>query len=297
MQKVILPSNQKTNLQLTGMANPQTIILTHTDQVASAFDEVAEIFDSTFESSPVIQNIRQRVYNEIQRRVLSGSLILDINCGTGIDAIFLAKKGYAVHGIDISAKMIEQARKKADAEQIGNVEFFVSSFEHLPTQLTQRYDLVLSNFGGLNCTNNLDKVAEEIAAITKQGGFFIGIVMPPFCIWETASGLLHGRWRYAFRRLRKNTAATGFYGKGFIVFYHSPQHIVSAFRPRFQVKQIVGLSVSSPPPAARRFIEHYPRLTSFLERFDESVEKFPLIRSIGDHFMIVLKRRNGNFNQ
>ncbi len=289
--------NQGTNLRSTEMTAPQTERLPHAERVASAFDEVAEIFDSTFEPSPVIQRLRQKVYNEIQRRVPLGSLILDINCGTGIDALLLTKKGYTVHGIDISQKMIEQARKKIGIERITNVEFSVSSFDRLPEKLTQRYDLVLSNFGGLNCTNNLDKVAEEIAAVTKQGGFFIGIVMPPFCIWETASGLLYGRWRYAFRRLRKNTAATGFYGKGFIVFYHSPQHIVSAFRPRFQVKQIVGLSVFSPPPAARRFIEHYPRLTSFLERFDESVEKFPLIRSIGDHLMIVLKRRNGNFNQ
>ena len=40
--------------------------------------------------------------------------MLEINCGTGIDADWLAKKGHFVIASDISSKMIEIAKKKYD---------------------------------------------------------------------------------------------------------------------------------------------------------------------------------------
>ena len=259
--------------------------------VAQAFDAVAEIFDYSFEASPVIQRLRKMLYKLIERLVPPGSFVLDINCGTGIDAMFLANQGYRVVGIDISAKMIEQARRKLENDQRENVEFFVSSFEDIARTPGHRYDLVLSNFGGLNCTSNLDKVAEQVACVTRQGGFFVGVVMPPFCVWETSAGLIHGRWNYAFRRLRKDVAATGFPEKSFSVFYHSPRRLGSAFYPWFEVKKVYGLSIFSPPPNATSFINKHPRLTSLLERLDGMVQRLPLVRSVGDHFMVVLKKR------
>ena len=40
---------------------------------------------------------------------------VDIGCGTGINAIWLAEHGFEVTGVDISATAVEQARAKADA--------------------------------------------------------------------------------------------------------------------------------------------------------------------------------------
>ena len=262
----------------------------NTDKVAEAFDAIAERFDQSFESSPVIQRLRKRVYNVIGSLVPQGSSILDMNCGIGIDAAFLGKQGYNVVGIDISTKMIEQAKRKLESDR-HNVEFYVSSFEHIVQLPSHRYDLILSNFGGLNCTNNLHTVAEQIGLATRQGGFFVGVVMPRFCIWETVSGLTHGRWDYAFRRLRKGIPATGFSEKSFSVYYHSPRRVISAFRPWFVVERVCGLSIFSPPPSASSFIKKHPRLTTLLERLDALVERFPLERSMGDHFMIVLRKK------
>ena len=44
-----------------------------------------------------------------------GATVLDVGCGTGRHAVELARRSYAVTGLDLSAGMLEQARKKADA--------------------------------------------------------------------------------------------------------------------------------------------------------------------------------------
>ncbi len=46
--------------------------------------------------------------------LLPGASILDMGCGTGRHAVELAKRGYQVTGVDISAGMLAQARKKAE---------------------------------------------------------------------------------------------------------------------------------------------------------------------------------------
>lgn len=295
MEKLMQKPNRSTMNPTTTERAESVVSPTETGansaQVAEAFDAVAEIYDYSFESSPVIQRLRRKLYDTIDRVISAGSSVLDINCGTGTDALFLANHGYNVMGIDISPKMIEQARDKVTSEKRQNVQFKLSSFEHVAEGPHECYDLVLSNFGGLNCTNDLGKVAEQLAHVTKDGGYFVGVVMPPFSIWETVAGLIHGNFYYAVRRLRRNVSATGFSDRTFSVFYHSPRELASAFRPWFSVEKVCGLSILSPPPNARSFIEKHPRLTTLLERLDGIVESFPLGRSMGDHFMIILRKR------
>ena len=48
-------------------------------------------------------------------RLRVGDSVLDVGCGTGRHAIELARRGYPVTGVDISAGMLEQAKKEAQA--------------------------------------------------------------------------------------------------------------------------------------------------------------------------------------
>ena len=74
--------------------------------------------------------------------------VLDIGCGTGKstrDAARVAVSGSA-HGVDLSARMLEVARRRAAEEGLGNV-----TFEHANAQVhrfpQQRFDLAMSRFG------------------------------------------------------------------------------------------------------------------------------------------------------
>ena len=256
--------------------------------VAAAFDAVASTYDADFGANPIALRLRARIYGLIQELIPRGGNILDINCGTGTDAWFLSSLGYRVHGIDVSHGMIEIARRKAAGSS--GISFRVCSFEQLYDAIGQKFDLVLSNFGGMNCTADLGKVATQVAAATMPGGYFVAVVMPPFSLWETLSGLLRNRSDVAFRRLNGTASAVGFRPFRFEVTYYSPRSFSSSFLSKFALERIIGLNIASPPPSAHFFARKHPVLTSILERIDRVIGSIPLVRSLGDHFIVILRR-------
>ncbi|MGH2567857.1 MAG: class I SAM-dependent methyltransferase [Bacteroidota bacterium] len=262
----------------------------HTARVAEAFDNVAEIFENSLENETT-RGLREKVYSVIESLVPAGASILDINCGIGIDAVALFRRGYRVVGVDISPNMIREAVERARQARATEAAFRVGSFQDLSSIQGKPFDLVLSNFGGLNCVGSLENVAEQVASITRPGGYFVAVVMPPFSLWELLAGLVRHNFNFAFRRLRTNVQASGFGGKSFTVSYFSPGKFASVFSRWFEVKQVRGFNIVSPPPHATRFVSSSPRLTQRLVRLEEMIAAFPLLRSIGDHYLMVLRRK------
>ena len=68
--------------------------------------------------------------------------ILDVGCGTGIHDIYLAKKGYAIEGIDLSSDMIKIAKAKASG--IKKIKFRQGNAESF--KLSQKFDIAVSLF-------------------------------------------------------------------------------------------------------------------------------------------------------
>ena len=258
---------------------------------AEAFNNVAPIFDETFENE-ITRRLRQTVYATVESLTPPGSSILDINCGTGIDALALARRGYNVLGIDIAPKMIELAQAKAHRQNFFAAKFLLGSFEHITEKTNASYDLILSNFGGLNCVRQLDTTAQQVASVTKLGGYFVAIVMPPVCMWEIVAGMTRLDLHAAFRRLSKNARATGFRGKTFVVYYHPLRKLLSAFSRWFRPEKIIGLNIISPPPHATTFLQSNAKLSLWLERCEQVLASLRGFRAIGDHYMVVLRRES-----
>jgi ubiquinone/menaquinone biosynthesis C-methylase UbiE len=80
-----------------------------TDATRSPFDAVADSYDQGFTFSKIGQAQRAAVWKELSRAFRSGDRVLEIGCGTGIDACFLAERGVSVVACDSSAAMIRIA--------------------------------------------------------------------------------------------------------------------------------------------------------------------------------------------
>ena len=46
------------------------------------------------------------------------------------------------------------------------------------------YDMIFSNFAGLNCTGELDKVLASFSSLLKPKGIVTLVLLPGFCLWE-----------------------------------------------------------------------------------------------------------------
>ena len=56
--------------------------------------------------------MREQVYAHVNNYLKPGSSILELNAGTGIDAVHFASLGHRVHATDLSSGMIKQIRDK-----------------------------------------------------------------------------------------------------------------------------------------------------------------------------------------
>ena len=102
------------------------------------FNHKAETFDS-----PKNIFLANLVYQAIEKQVdlLSDKEILDFGGGTGLLALPLAKQAKSVTLVDISEKMLEQARLKAEQQDIKNIQFLKQDL--LETPLEQEFDLIV----------------------------------------------------------------------------------------------------------------------------------------------------------
>jgi SAM-dependent methyltransferase len=86
----------------------------------------------------------------VDRGVLPGSVILDAGCGTGRYAIELARRGYVVHGIDLSPELVEVAIR-ANGDVPGGVSFAVGDVANLP----------LSRYAAILCRGVLNDIVDD----------------------------------------------------------------------------------------------------------------------------------------
>src|SRR5512144_2754672 len=88
------------------------------DTIAEAFSRTAEKYDSFANDHPNQTRMRNKVYAHIQRFVPAGLRILELNAGTGTDAVELARRGYQVHATDIALGMLERLQDKIDRYEL-----------------------------------------------------------------------------------------------------------------------------------------------------------------------------------
>ena len=86
----------------------------------------------------------------VERGVLPGAELLDAGCGTGRHAAELARRGYVVHGIDLSPELIEVARQASEGERV-SVSFAIGDIKMLPTH----------RFNAILCRGVLNDVVED----------------------------------------------------------------------------------------------------------------------------------------
>ncbi len=232
-----------------------------------AFDREAEGYAVRWNSRLRVRHWRARIAAAAIVAVPPPARVLDVGCGDGADASVFAAAGYDVHGIDVSPAMVARARARGVQAEVG-------AAESLPLST---YDVLLANFGVVNCLPTLEGVAREAERVIRPGGVVMLVTMCRHAPAETLSRVARGRWP---RRRGEAEVA----GQRVPVYYRDPGELIDAFGPAFEVQRVEGLGVLVPPPdeggsGAR------------LAGLDALVSRLPLARRLGDHALVILRRR------
>lgn len=240
----------------------------------AAADKYAEVFTET----QIGRMWREAVQTELDNAFPPGSVVLELNCGTGIDAIHLASREVTLLACDISSRMIELARENAAAAGVGEkIDFRVLATEQLATLETATlFDGAFSNFSGLNCVQDLAAVRTSLSQRLKPGSRLLLCMLGRYGIWQRLWHLARGEWRRALRTPQSTQV-----GNSVVVQYPSRKSIIEVFSPDFILRRWKGIGIAVPPAYLERWYSRFPRVAQYLNRVDRQIGGAPLLRHFG----------------
>jgi ubiquinone/menaquinone biosynthesis C-methylase UbiE len=262
-------------------------------RAAIAFDGQSTIFDELYTSNGIIQYKRDRVRDHLLKYLKPGSHILELNAGTGDDAIFFARQGFHVHATDISSGMQKKLLEKITLHGLkGSVSNELCSYTNLGNLKNRGpFDCIFSNFAGLNCTGDLDQVLAAFDGLLNPGGIIVLVILPRFCLWESLF-FFKGKFKTATRRFfSSNGRKANIEGASFTCWYYSPGYVKRRMLEKFNVLEIEGLCTIVPPSYVEGFPERHPKLFSWLCQTENRYKNRWPWKYIGDYYIISLVKK------
>jgi SAM-dependent methyltransferase len=251
---------------------------------ASAFDEMAANYDTSFTRTAVGKALRALVWSRLTSTFRTSQRILELGCGTGEDALWLGQNGIEVVATDASAQMIEIARQKLRlVKNTARVEFHCVPMEQLAMLSDEpSFDGVFSNFGAINCVADLPRVIGQVAGRLAPGARLIWVVMGRHVPWEWLWYVVRGKPAKAMRRYRRQGAEW----RGMRIAYHTPKQMTALLLPYFEVTRVSQLGWALPPSYAASWVDRSPRALATLTRLETSALRWPLLAAVADHYIL-----------
>ncbi|MEY3442434.1 MAG: hypothetical protein RLZZ519_715 [Bacteroidota bacterium] len=258
------------------------------------FDATARGYDLEFTETQVGRMQRAVTHRYLQELIASAKpqTALELNCGTGEDALWLANQGLLVTATDLSAEMVEATTQKVVGKGVRVLQTGIQGLDQaLPYE---RYDLILSNFGGFNCLTaaEIQASAASIRRLLKPGGHFVAVVMGKFCAWETLYFLAKFQPAKAFRRFKRGPVkarlAEGVFQD---TYYYTPAKFERLLSASLVPERRMAVGAYLPPSYLDPFFAKRPNLLAKMNRWETKAyaQRFPAKYS--DHFLVAFRRR------
>jgi len=260
--------------------------------MATSFDKAAAAYDMTFTHSVIGKLQRGYVYSHLIKILEDAKPqnILEINCGTGADAVWMAKHGYQVTATDISPKMIEIAQRKSDS---GSPTFLEVDINELPHHFkNEKFDLIFSNFGGLNCLSEiqLELFFKNTSQLLTPKGQLVLVIMPKNTVWEHIYFLSKADFKKVFRR-KKGSLIANVNGENVITYYYNPKETAQLAEYYFDYQKSYPIGFFIPPSYFEPILKNKYRLTSLLNTLESKIQRRKSLAKYADHYLIVFQKK------
>ncbi len=258
---------------------------------SALFDAAAKQYDETFTSTKIGKLQRNRTWNYLDSILPKHQInILELNCGTGEDAIWFAKKGHNILATDISEMMINAGQTKVKQLSLtDNISFEKLDINEIDKKsYKEKFDLVFSNFGGLNCLteNDLKSLSNKIRTLLVSNGRFIAVVMSDFCMIESLYFISKLKFNEAFRR--KKMQQVNVNSSLVNTYYYSPKMFYRYFDHEFILNKVIGVGLTIPPSYLNNFFSNKIKTSHLLNKIENSIGNNLFAASISDHYLIDL---------
>jgi ubiquinone/menaquinone biosynthesis C-methylase UbiE len=264
-------------------------IIVQQQNVSDAFSRQAIVFDELDEKNLTLCWMRDRIRKHVLSYWKQGEHILELNAGTGLDAVFFAQQGFYVHATDNAPGMLAALKQKVNKLGLNDrVTSEQCSFLNL-NKIQANYNHIFSNFGGLNCTEKLEEVIHSFSSLIKPEGTATLVIMPPVCPWEMLLAF-KGNFKIAFRRLKKNGTPSHLEGLHFNSYYYTPTKVKNMFGKKYKSLSVKGLASFVPPPFLETFPIKHPGTFKTLTHLEDTLAGTWPFNTWADHFIITMQK-------
>lgn len=255
------------------------------------FDIASAQYDTAFTFSKIGKAQRQMVFKYLNPIITKNKKIsiLELNCGTGEDAIQFARLGHNVLATDISEGMINVANAKSHSK---NLQFKTQDINTLEqTNFNETFDFIFSNFGGFNCLSKeqVRKFFKTASTLLSLNGKIVLVIMPKHCLWERFYFTLKGESKKANRRNTNQSISVNVEGVEVNTWYHNPEDIVAAAVTDFSISQIKPIGLAIPPSYLENSVLTNKLFMSFYKGIDYLLTN-SYWSKYADHFLIELTK-------
>ena len=252
------------------------------------FDQAAKNYDTHFTYSEIGKLQRKMVYANLQNKLKNLNKLLEINCGTGEDAIWLAKQGFEVTATDISEEMIAVAQTKSSGE---NPNFKVLDINKILEE-SEKFDIIFSNFGGLNCLtkSELELFLNSAKEVLSDNGKICLVIMPKNALWEPLYFLLKLDFQNAFRR-KKEVVYANVEGEKVATYYYNPKDIVHLCQINFEIVDAKPIGFFIPPSYLEPFFKNKKSVLYSLYVLENKIKNWSFLSKFADHYIITLQKK------
>jgi SAM-dependent methyltransferase len=234
--------------------------------------------------------MRKLLWERYGRLFGAGDAVLDVGCGTGIDAGFLARTGVRVVGIDASPSMIAQARTRLGVDPFKElVELRVLDIRDIGSLPAAGFDGIISAFASLSTVADLEAFALQATSLLRPRGAMVLHLLNRSSLWEWLGLVRHGRVRAA-RRLGRQVERNFMIGGRPVrhYLYHAREAYARFFAAHFRLRRAYGLGILRPPHTLRRLP---PAVVTALDRLERPVRATRPFADWGRFFVLELEKR------
>jgi ubiquinone/menaquinone biosynthesis C-methylase UbiE len=267
-------------VKATGEVAPSASVVT------SAYDAIAPVYDGHLRADQVM---RRQLWNHYARLFRPGMRVLDVGCGTGTDAIFLARHGVQVEAVDVSPGMLAELERKVRAAGLAPmVRSRLLAVSELATLPPASFDGIISAYAALNTAPDLAAFSAAAARLLRPGGSLAVHMLNPRSTWDLLARVAR---RDPWQRLATTAGTASGDGErrngrlvpiGGLAVYHTLWPADD-----FRLVRASGMGAFA-PPAQRRLP---PGLLAALGTLERCVGGWPCWRRWGRFFVLELAAR------
>jgi SAM-dependent methyltransferase len=234
--------------------------------------------------------MRRLLWERYAKLFRPGDAVLDVGCGTGIDARYLARTGVRVVGIDASRSMIAEARAKLEFDPCKElVELRVLDIGDIGSLPAPGFDGIISAFASLSTVADLGDFAQHAASLLRPRGGMVLHLLNRSSFWEWLGLVRHGRV-HAARRLGRRVERNFVIGGRPVRHYlhHAGDAYARFFAAHFRLRRAYGLGILRPPHTLRRVPS---AVITALDRLERPVRATRPFVDWGRFFVLELEKR------